>query len=95
MAHIWTGGVGAKLPAEQLNEVKQVLANLRPDSSVVLELPNDDGDLVWLRIPFDAAVKIVPWDCSEPGDSVPKKIPPLKIPAPPDRPGPPRLGPPR
>ncbi|SDE59807.1 hypothetical protein [Auraticoccus monumenti] len=60
MAQLVVNGTPVHLRDESVAEVKKRLGALRRGRSVTLELQDENGDVVWVLVPFGTAVVIIP-----------------------------------
>lgn len=66
MAHIVVGGEKISFPDEEIEQLKQALKSIKPGGYHELETVDEDGDAVWVWIPFGAPVIINAWDHLQP-----------------------------
>lgn len=60
VAQLVVNGMPVHLRDESVAEVKKRLSSLRRGRSLTLELQDENGDGVWVLVPFGAAVVILP-----------------------------------
>ncbi len=62
MATLSVAGDKYSLPDGEVDRVKLELANLKPSGVVIIDLADEDGDPIWVRLPYEAPVAILGWD---------------------------------
>lgn len=74
MPQLHVNGFQTQLSPTQIAEVRQKLGDLKQGQVLTLEFPDDDGDVIWLRIPYEPAVMVLPWDIDLPAPTLPDTL---------------------